>query len=133
VLHHSQGTKRGDTRNCWGKALRPKSDILRFPPASKSRFSGCPLRTKKATISYQKMWGFPCLHVFVLLLLQSEEIMVLLANINTYLEVSVIHTPTVAVVHCIDELLEILPWLILPQSPIVQLKGPQELKKTQTQ
>jgi hypothetical protein len=45
----------------------------------------------------------------VLLLLQSEEIMVLFMNINTYLEVSVIHTPTVAVVHCIDELLEILP------------------------
>jgi hypothetical protein len=45
----------------------------------------------------------------VLLLLQSEEIMVLLVNINTHLEVSVIHTPTVAVVHCIDELLEILP------------------------
>ncbi len=68
--NESMGERESHTLNCWGNALRPKSDILRFPAASKSRFSGYPNPIKKKpsnTINkhsmekYQPKTGFPVL------------------------------------------------------------------------
>jgi hypothetical protein len=40
---------------------------------------------------------------------------------NTHLEISVVHTPTMAIVNCIYKLLEVFPWLLLFEPSLVNL------------
>ena len=91
------------TRTCWGSALNPKSETFRVPFASKSKFSGCNQKVCN--------WIQHIIHKNRKRNNNNNN------NISSNLKVSMINTSAMAIVHCINKLLKVLPRLIFLQSP----------------
>jgi hypothetical protein len=129
------------TLNCCGKALSPKSEIFKFPALSRSKFSGCQSRGKQETYNLRTEMtkskvklSFACaeaMQTTCILLRQKNKKQKKLnctnfkdanrAMCSTHLEISVVHSTTMAIVNSIYKLLKIFPCLILFEPSLVNL------------
>jgi hypothetical protein len=127
------------TLNCCGKALSPKSEIFKFPALSRSKFSGCQSRGKQETYNIRTEMteskvklSFACAegNADYLHTVKAKNKNLLnctnfkdanRAVCSTHLEISVVHSTTMAIVNSIYKLLKIFPCLILFEPSLVNL------------
>lgn len=117
------------TLNCWGRALKPKSEIFKLPFASRRRFSGCNQSTMKVLFDKNvtrrnRTIGFiselengnktPKQYIFILHQSTCKWH-------NTHLQISVIDLTTMAIINCVNELVKVLPRLVLWKPPLFSL------------
>lgn len=106
IKHNNFCSILSDSTFTWSdKALNPKSEILRFPATSSNRFSSC--------IREISTFKF---HTISLIITDDTNKEQNQGWTILHLQVSVVYTPTVAIVYSIDQLLKVSTCFLLLQS-----------------